>query len=131
MKSSTLAGIFLAVFLVTPSLSIAAPEDHFVTTWNTENTSYRSSDSTSILVPMVGGPYDVDWNNDDFETFPMKSINCSDGNEESSSQFLSQPPNHCCTKCLLSLNKSKFSKTQWKRRGKGAQCMVCIERRRR
>jgi hypothetical protein len=74
---------------------------------------------------------DVDWNNDDFETFPMKSMNCSDGNEESSSQFLSQPPDHCCTKCLLSLNKSKFSKTQWKRRGKGAQCMVCIERRRR
>jgi surface protein len=34
----------------------------FVTTWKTDNTG--TSNSTSITIPMVGGPYDVDWNND-------------------------------------------------------------------
>ena len=40
----------------------SSPEDHFVTTWQTDNPG-TSSDS-SITVPMVGGPFDVDWNND-------------------------------------------------------------------
>ena len=40
----------------------AASSDHFVTTWKTDNPG--SSNDTSITVPMVGGPYDVDWNND-------------------------------------------------------------------
>jgi len=40
----------------------AAPSDHFVTTWKTDNPG--QSNDTSIIVPMVGGPYDVDWNND-------------------------------------------------------------------
>ena len=40
----------------------AAPSDHFVTTWKTDNPG--SSNDTSITVPMVGGPYDVDWDND-------------------------------------------------------------------
>lgn len=42
--------------------AVAAPEDDFVTTWKTDNPG--SSNSTSITVPMVGGPYDVDWEND-------------------------------------------------------------------
>ncbi len=40
----------------------ATPQDHFVTTWKTDNPG--SSSTTSITVPMVGGPYDVDWDND-------------------------------------------------------------------
>ena len=35
---------------------------HFVTTWRTDNPG--TSNSTSITVPMAGGPYDVDWDND-------------------------------------------------------------------
>jgi len=38
------------------------PSDDFVTTWNTNNPG--TSNATSITVPMIGGPYDVDWNND-------------------------------------------------------------------
>ena len=34
----------------------------FVTTWKTDNAG--TSNSTSITIPMVGGPYSVDWNND-------------------------------------------------------------------
>ena len=41
---------------------VAAPTDDFVTTWKTDN--YGTSNSTSITVPMIGGPYDVDWDND-------------------------------------------------------------------
>jgi len=33
-----------------------------VTTWKTDNPG--TSDSTFITIPMVGGSYDVDWNND-------------------------------------------------------------------
>jgi len=40
----------------------AAPTDDFITTWKTDNPG--TSNSTSITVPMIGGPYDVDWNND-------------------------------------------------------------------
>jgi hypothetical protein len=42
--------------------SLAAPEDHFVTTWKTDNPG--DSNDTSITIPMVGGPYDADWDND-------------------------------------------------------------------
>jgi surface protein len=42
--------------------ALAAPTDHFVTTWKTDNPG--TSNSTSITVPMAGGPYDVDWDND-------------------------------------------------------------------
>jgi surface protein len=36
--------------------------DHFVTTWQTDNPG--TSNETSITVPMVGGPYDIDWDDD-------------------------------------------------------------------
>jgi len=42
--------------------ALAVPSDHFVTTWKTDNPG--TSNDTSITVPMVGGPYDVDWDND-------------------------------------------------------------------
>ena len=42
--------------------SAPVPSDDFVTTWRTYTSGI--SGSTSIIVPMVGGPYDVDWNND-------------------------------------------------------------------
>jgi len=49
-----------------PSLSVAVDTpplpDHFVTTWQTDNPG--TSNPTSITVPMVGGPYDVDWDDD-------------------------------------------------------------------
>ena len=38
------------------------PTDFFVTTWQTANPGV--SGPTEITVPMVGGPYDVDWDND-------------------------------------------------------------------
>ena len=38
------------------------PADDFVTTWKTDNPG--TSNSTSITVPMIGGPYAVDWDND-------------------------------------------------------------------
>ncbi len=48
----------------------AAPSDDFVTTWKTNNPG--TSNSTSITVPMVGGPYDVDWNGDGvFDAFGL------------------------------------------------------------
>ena len=43
-------------------VALAAPADDFVTTWKTNNPG--TSNSTSITVPMMGGPYDVDWDND-------------------------------------------------------------------
>ena len=56
----------IAVLFLLAGLGIgsaqAAPSDHFVTTWKTDNPG--DSNDTSILVPMVGGPYDVDWDND-------------------------------------------------------------------
>ncbi len=51
--------VFGSCFLVNVH---SAPEDHFVTTWKTDNPG--TSSSTSITVPMVGGPYNVDWDND-------------------------------------------------------------------
>ena len=38
------------------------PDDHFVTTWQTDNPGV--SGPTQITIPMVSGPYDVDWDND-------------------------------------------------------------------
>jgi len=40
----------------------AAPSDHFVTTWKTDNPG--ASNNSSIIVPLYGGPFDVDWDND-------------------------------------------------------------------
>jgi len=50
-----------------PSLEVTiynapASVESFVTTWKTDNPG--TSDSTAITVPMMGGPYEVDWNND-------------------------------------------------------------------
>ncbi|MCF6225046.1 MAG: DUF285 domain-containing protein [Xanthomonadales bacterium] len=52
---------FLFACLLSNS-AFAAPEDHFVTTWKTDNPG--ASNNSSIIVPMIGGPYDVDWDND-------------------------------------------------------------------
>ena len=56
----------IAVLFLLTGLGIspaqAAPADHFVTAWKTDNPG--QSNNTSITVPMQGGPYDVDWNND-------------------------------------------------------------------
>ena len=57
--------LFAVLFLLTGlgvSIAHAAPSDHFVTTWKTDNPG--SSNDTSITVPMDGGSYDVDWDND-------------------------------------------------------------------
>ena len=48
--------------LLLAQVALAAPADDFVTTWKTNNPG--TSGSTSITVPMTGGPYDVDWDND-------------------------------------------------------------------
>ena len=51
-------------------IAMAAPADHFVTTWKTDNPG--TSGNTSITIPMVGGPYDVDWdNNGVFDEFGL------------------------------------------------------------
>ncbi len=48
----------------------AGTTDDFVTTWKTDNPG--TSNSTSITVPMVGGLYDVDWDNDEiFDEFGL------------------------------------------------------------
>lgn len=52
----------VVLLIVMSSLCSAAPSDDFVTTWKTDNPG--SSNDTSITVPMIGGPYDVDWNGD-------------------------------------------------------------------
>ena len=56
-----LSTCFLLTFLLA-QVALAAPTDDFVTTWKTDNPG--TSNSTSITVPMIGGPYDVDWDND-------------------------------------------------------------------
>ena len=51
--------------------SVAAPADDFVTTWKTDNPGYYND--SSIYVPIEGGPYDVDWDNDGaFDEFGLK-----------------------------------------------------------
>jgi hypothetical protein len=56
----------IVVLLLLAGLGIspahAAPSDHFVTTWKTDNPG--QSNDTSIMVPIYGGPYNVDWDND-------------------------------------------------------------------
>ena len=53
--------------------AVAAPADDFVTTWKTDNPGITNP--TSILIPMVGGPYDVDWNNDGvFDEFGLSGF---------------------------------------------------------
>jgi len=52
----------ISAFLGTAPVSAALSPDDFVTTWKTDNPG--TSTSTSITVPLGGGPYDVDWDND-------------------------------------------------------------------
>jgi len=59
LKRQAITATALFCFL---NIAAAAPADHFVTTWKTDN--FGTSNTTSITVPMVGGPYDVDWDND-------------------------------------------------------------------
>lgn len=55
--------VFFVCLLTLPFSALALPAaTDFVTTWDT--TKPGSSNDSSITVPMVGGPYDVDWNND-------------------------------------------------------------------
>ena len=51
----------LLYFVFGMQSALAAPTDDFVTTWTTD---CPGCISTSIAVPMIGGPYDVDWDND-------------------------------------------------------------------
>lgn len=48
--------------LFTTQSALAAGTDDFITVWKTNNSG--TGNSTSITIPMVGGPYDVDWTND-------------------------------------------------------------------
>ncbi len=52
--------LFIVLF---PIKGLAVDEsDYFITTWKTDNPG--DSNDTSIKIPMLGGSYDVDWNND-------------------------------------------------------------------
>ncbi len=63
-------------FLGAPA-ALAAPADDFVTTWKTDNPG--DSNDTSITAPMIGGPYDVDWNNDGtFDEFGLANSSTHD-----------------------------------------------------
>jgi surface protein len=53
---------FMLLTCMGAQVAVAAPADDFVTTWKTDNPG--ASGPTLITVPMVGGPYDVDWDND-------------------------------------------------------------------
>ena len=56
-------GLFaIGLMCIATSPLLAAPTDDFVTTWKTDNPG--TSNPTSITVPMMGGPYDADWDND-------------------------------------------------------------------
>lgn len=63
-NTQTAAALFslVAFTCLGSQTALAALADDFVTTWKTDNLG--TSDDTSITVPMVGGPYDVDWDND-------------------------------------------------------------------
>ena len=56
------APVLVILFVIQSTSLYAATSDHFVTTWKTNNPG--TSNDTSITIPMIGGPYDVDWNND-------------------------------------------------------------------
>lgn len=60
-RISPIFWLLLFACLITTN-ALAAPSDHFVTTWKTDN--HGTPNNTSIAVPMVGGPFDVDWDND-------------------------------------------------------------------
>jgi surface protein len=47
---------------ITANFTSDIDTDSFITTWKTDNPG--TSNDTSIMVPMIGGPYDVDWDND-------------------------------------------------------------------
>jgi surface protein len=55
-------GILAGANITDVTVTCTTLADHFVTTWQTDNPG--TSNSTSIAVPMAGGPYDVDWNDD-------------------------------------------------------------------
>ena len=65
-SNSVVLLVILLPLLYFSSLAYAADSDYFVTTWNTENLSTGSSNSTSITIPTTGSgySYQVDWNND-------------------------------------------------------------------
>lgn len=80
-KGTALAAIRSCAFVLFCSLvtqtAVAAPSDHFVTTWKTDNPG--TSNSTSITVPMVGGLYDIDWDNDGtFDQFGRSGMTTHD-----------------------------------------------------
>jgi len=59
---STVLFTLVLIACMGSQITLAAPEDDLVTTWKTDNPG--PSDNTSIRVPIDGGPYNVDWNND-------------------------------------------------------------------
>ena len=62
-RPGTFTSLVAALVCLTRATTlIAGPEDHFVTTWKTDNPG--TSNSTSITVPIFGSSYDVDWDND-------------------------------------------------------------------
>ena len=63
----------LAILIAGSPAFSGTSTDDFVTTWQTDNPG--DSSDTSITVPMVGGPYDVDWDND--EIFEETGLNGS------------------------------------------------------
>ncbi|MBE9548766.1 MAG: BspA family leucine-rich repeat surface protein [Proteobacteria bacterium] len=63
LKCGLLAQILLMLLIMfSPQAALADLFDQFITTWKTDNPG--SSNPTSITIPMVGGPYDVDWDGD-------------------------------------------------------------------
>ncbi len=66
MSRFVVVSIFYSMILVSGILAsntaLSAPADDFVTTWKTDNPG--TSNATSITVPIIGGLYDVDWDND-------------------------------------------------------------------
>jgi uncharacterized repeat protein (TIGR01451 family) len=62
--------LIFTVGVLMAGAALAAPTDDFVTTWKTDNPG--TSGPTEITIPMVGGPYDVDWDNDGiFDDFDL------------------------------------------------------------
>jgi surface protein len=56
--------VLLLCVTTSPLIADAAMEDHFVTTWKTDNTGTSSSTAITIPTTGTGYNYDVDWNND-------------------------------------------------------------------
>ncbi|MCF6263163.1 MAG: DUF285 domain-containing protein [Xanthomonadales bacterium] len=73
ISTSNLKFVSALLIFIGLQTAFAAPSDHFVTTWKTDNPG--TSNTTSITVPMVGGPYDVDWDNDGtFDEFSLTGM---------------------------------------------------------